>query len=155
MKKDRGLIMGRFHPPHAGHDFLITQAQAKVEALTVIVVDRPGVWIPLDLRVAWLKEAHPTVEVLPMPDPGLGDDSQAWAEYVRDFLGYTPDVLFSSEAYGERYAQLLGAEHLAIDPARTQMPISAREILANLDSNSHYLRLKVADYVRSVMRSSE
>jgi cytidyltransferase-like protein len=155
MKKNRGLIMGRFHPPHAGHDVLIHHAQEQVEWLTVIVVDRPGVWIPLALRQRWLQAAHSRVEVLAMPDPGLGDDSDAWAEHVRAFLGYTPNVLFSSEAYGERYAQLLGAEHVAIDPERRQLDVSAARILANLDWGEQYLQPEVASYVRSAMRSRE
>lgn len=155
MKKHRGLIMGRFHPPHAGHDVLLSRAQEYVQELTVIVVDRPGVWIPLEKRAEWLQAAHPNVEVRAMPDPGLGNDSAAWALHVRAFLGYTPEVLLSSEEYGERYAALLGAEHIAIDPERKEVPVSARGILADLAWGEQYLHPEVANYLRSVMSSSE
>lgn len=38
--KGRGLILGRFLPPHLGHDYLIATAKAQLEQLTVVVASR-------------------------------------------------------------------------------------------------------------------
>jgi NadR type nicotinamide-nucleotide adenylyltransferase len=118
-------------PPHAGHDFLIDTARAHVDALTVAVCDKPGQPIPAELRARWLRAAHPDVTVLVVADTLADDDSEGWAGYTRAFLGYAPDVVFSSEAYGEAYAGFLGCEHMAVDRSREQVPISATAIRAN------------------------
>jgi NadR type nicotinamide-nucleotide adenylyltransferase len=127
----RGLIVGKFLPPHAGHDFLIDTARAHVDALTVAVCDKPGQPIPAELRARWLRAAHPDVTVLVVADTLADDDSEGWAGYTRAFLGYAPDVVFSSEDYGDAYAGFLGCEHVAVDRSREQMPISATAIRAN------------------------
>ena len=138
----RGFIIGKFIPPHAGHDFLIDTARAHVDKLTVAVCDKTGQPIPARLRARWLSEAHPDVTVIVVPDRLADDDSAGWAAYTREFLGYVPDVVFSSEAYGDTYARLLGSEHVAVDRAREQIPISATAIRA--DPLAHLDRLAPA-----------
>lgn len=124
----RGFVIGKFLPPHAGHHFLIDTARCHVDRLTVAVCDKPGQPIGAALRANWLRQAHPDVDVIVVPDALADDDSQGWAAYTRAFLGYTPDVVFSSEAYGDAYARYLGCEHVALDRARETFPISATQI---------------------------
>ncbi len=45
----RGLVIGKFYPPHKGHTFLIDTGRAQVDELTVIVCDRSDHGAPHDL----------------------------------------------------------------------------------------------------------
>jgi len=69
----RGLIVGKFYPPHRGHKFLIGTARARVDELSVIVCQKPGESPPGELRAGWLREIHPDVRVI-LIDDTLGDD---------------------------------------------------------------------------------
>ena len=53
------------------------------------------------------------------------DDSEGWAAFTLDILGYVPDAVFTSEAYGDPYASFMGSTHVLVDKARTFIPISA------------------------------
>jgi HTH-type transcriptional repressor of NAD biosynthesis genes len=133
----KGLVIGTFLPPHAGHHFVIDRACATAEWVIVAVCYKPGQPISGALRARWLQAAHPTVEVRVVADIGADDDCARWAAHTRSFLGYAPDMVFTSESYGEGYARLLGAEHVVVDRSRETFPISATRIrndpLANLD----------------------
>ena len=124
----RGLVIGKFLPPHRGHRRLIERAREEVDHLTVVVCDRPDQEIPGTLRAAWLQEIHPDTEVRVVPDICRDDDSQAWADYTREFLGGAPDVVFTSEAYGDVYARCLGCRHVCLDPARREVPVSGTRV---------------------------
>ena len=50
------LVIGKFYPPHAGHEYLIRAAADAARNVTVVVMAADVESIPLDLRVAWLKE---------------------------------------------------------------------------------------------------
>lgn len=126
-----GLVVGKFRPPHRGHGLLIETALARVEQLTVMVFADVSDTLPVDLRAGWLRELYPTADVRVYVSTGLDpDDSRLWAELTRMWLGRAPDVVFSSEDYGERYAHFLGCEHVSVDPGRTRVPISASRVLA-------------------------
>lgn len=125
---ERGLVIGKFYPPHRGHSHLIETAQAEVDQLVVLVCEKPEQMMPGALRAAWLREMYPGAEVLVIPDTLDDDDSAGWAEYTHLVLGYTPDVVFTSEDYGERYAHYLGCRHVQLDRARVQVPISGTAI---------------------------
>jgi HTH-type transcriptional repressor of NAD biosynthesis genes len=126
-----GLVIGKLRPPHAGHSFLIRTALEQVERLTIIVCADLTDTIPADLRAGWLRETFPTVDVRVYGTSHYDDhDSQLWANLTRAWLGRAPDVVFTSEAYGETYARALGCEHVCVDRERTMVPISARQILA-------------------------
>ena len=124
----RGLVIGKFHPPHLGHKFLIETALAQVDHLDVLVCARPGQIIPGKLRAGWLQQIHPQAGVLVIDDPGEDDNSQFWARYVVQILGRAPEVVFTSEDYGEALAWYLGCRHVMVDRGRVRVPISARAI---------------------------
>lgn len=127
----RGLVIGKFYPPHAGHKFLVGTALAQVDHLDVLVCSRPEQSIPGELRAQWLREIHPQAHVRAIDDPGEDDNSQFWAEYTLRILGRAPDVVFTSEDYGDAYARYLGCRHVLVDRERVRIPISAREIRSN------------------------
>jgi NadR type nicotinamide-nucleotide adenylyltransferase len=80
-----------------------------------------------ELRRDWLKKIHPDCEIHLVPDE-LENDSQQWADFTVPYLGYAPDVVFTSENYGQRFAELMGARHVLVDQPRTAVPISATQI---------------------------
>ncbi len=126
MKK--GLVIGKFYPPHKGHSYLIGQALAQSDQVDVLVCDSPRYRIPAVERARWIQELHPDATVHVIPDIDKDDDSKAWAKHTMEFLGYAPDVVFSSEAYGATYAAFMGAEHIEVDKKRVTVPISASRI---------------------------
>jgi NadR type nicotinamide-nucleotide adenylyltransferase len=46
-------------------------------------------------------------------------------------LGRSPDVVFTSEDYGPRYAAAMGARHVAVDPDRRRYPVSGTKVRAD------------------------
>jgi HTH-type transcriptional repressor of NAD biosynthesis genes len=147
----RGLIVGKFMPLHRGHQLLIESALAEVDDLTVVIYDSqiPGVYppMPIEKRMKWIAELYPQIEnIVPRKDilpAGMSQeekDEPKWGEaYVKDleFLGPF-DYIFSSESYGEPFAQsysrLWGtpAKHITVDLAREMLPISGTQIRENV-----------------------
>jgi HTH-type transcriptional regulator, transcriptional repressor of NAD biosynthesis genes len=127
-----GVVVGKFLPPHVGHSYLIGTACAGANHVLVIVCSRPGDLIPAEVRADMLRELHPdtTVVVTPddIPESDVEATSRAWAARTLSLsvaaFGHGPDVAFTSEEYGPRYARYLGARHVAVDPARSRFPIS-------------------------------
>ncbi len=123
-----GLVIGKFYPPHAGHQFLIETALSKVDWLDVVVCERPDQSISGELRASWLRELYPHAHVRVVADICDDENSQRWAEYTRQFLDRTPDVVFTSEDYGERFAGYLRCRHVLVDRDRKHCSISGTEI---------------------------
>lgn len=129
----RGVIFGKFLPPHRGHKFLIDTAASVVDELNVVVCDLPGQEPPAALRAAWLREIHAAqlqVRVFVTPDDLPDDDSPAWARRTIEMFGSAPDVAFTSEDYGESFAQALGCQHICVDKARDVVPVSGTVVRA-------------------------
>jgi len=134
-----GVVIGKFHPPHRGHLHLIRAALAGADEVTVIVCEREDQVIPGALRAAWLREMAPRAIVLVVPDALPADDSRAWAGYTRAILGYAPEVVFTSETYGDAYARFLGARHVLVDLERRTVPVSATMIRRDPLRHGEYL----------------
>ncbi len=124
----RGLIVGKFYPPHRGHKYLLEAGRAQVDELHVIICQKPHEQPPGTLRAAWLSEIHPDVNVLLIDDVYDEQDSRIWAENSMRWLGFAPDVVFTSENYGDRFAHYLGCQHVLIDKARTLVPVSGTKV---------------------------
>lgn len=134
-----GVVLGRFRPPHRGHELLVEEAFARCG------------WLHIVSPWALEKETsthHYTAFVWafskygdlhnPLRVPAKADDPAAWADIVRSL---DPPVthLFSSDPGAEPLARALGIEHVLIDPARTRMPISASLLRADLASHFRWL----------------
>lgn len=141
----RGLVVGKFMPLHRGHQLLIESALARVDDLTVVMYDSnpPGHYpaMPIEKRMKWFTQLYPELEnIVPRKDilpPTMSQDEKddpKWAEaYAKDleFLGQF-DYVFSSEEYGEAFAEALGAKNEVVDAARKMLPISGTVIRENL-----------------------
>ena len=134
-----GVIVGKFYPPHRGHKHLIDVASTQVRRLVVIVCSKPDETIPGDLRAAWLRETHPSVEVMRIDDIYDPDDSAVWASNTVRWLGRAPDIAFTSEDYGPRWADLMGSEHVMVDRDRSIVPCSGSEIRAHPLENLEFV----------------
>ncbi|HEY2082633.1 MAG TPA: AAA family ATPase [Verrucomicrobiae bacterium] len=146
-----GLVIGKFHPPHRGHKLLIDMATQQSQHTVVIVCAKPTDLIPGSLRREWLQEIHPAAEVLVIDDRYDENDSRVWAENTIRWLGRAPDVVFTSEDYGERYAALMGSRHISVDRQRTRVSISATAIRKDPLANWDYLEPPVRGwYARRV-----
>lgn len=147
----RGLVIGKFYPPHRGHQYLIEVALAQVDWLDVLVCVRADETISGEQRVAWLREMHPTAHVRQVEDIRDDENSAHWATYTLGNLPQAPDVVFTSEEYGPEYARLLGARHIMVDHGRHSVPVSGTEIRRAPLANLHFLAPCVrAHYVKRV-----
>jgi NadR type nicotinamide-nucleotide adenylyltransferase len=124
-----GFVVGKFYPPHLGHKLLIDTARARCGRVVVLLPHHPSQKIPGEVRRAWLEEIHPDCEIHLVPDE-LDDDAGQWAKFTIAHLGRAPEVVFSSEDYGPKFAAFLGCEHVMVDRARAAVPISGRAIRA-------------------------
>jgi NadR type nicotinamide-nucleotide adenylyltransferase len=125
------VVCGKFYPPHKGHHYLISKACELSKRVIVLVCWRSDETIPLETRIACLKEEHPTIEIISVPCIPDDDDSPGWGKYTLDVLGFIPNAVFSSEKYGVPYAKAMGCEHIEVDIKRKEFPISGTQIRHN------------------------
>lgn len=125
-----GFVVGKFYPPHRGHRHLIDTAIRGCDRLIVLLPHHPSQKIPGELRKTWLEEIHPDCEIHLVPDE-LEDDTAGWARFTVGHLGRAPDVVFSSEDYGPRFAAMMGSRHVMVDRPRAAFPVSGTAVRAS------------------------
>ena len=98
-------------------------AKAKVDHLVVLVGYKPTQQVAGHVRAGWIRLMHPDVEVIEALED-IPNASAPWAKRALELLqGRIPDVAFTSEAYGESWAALMGARHVTIDLQRARFAI--------------------------------
>lgn len=142
----RGLVVGKFYPPHRGHKLIIDTATNTADEVHVIVCERPGEVPSASLRAGWLREIHPAAHVHVLDDRYNPDDSALWASVCRGVLGFTPEVVFTSEDYGERFAACLSCKHVLVDKSRLAVPVSGTVVRAAPLACWEYLEPPVRAY---------
>lgn len=110
--------------------YLIEVARRRVDRLTIMLCHHRDQEIPGVTRLQWLNELHPDCDVR-LVDDTLPEDPRAWATYVRSYFGETPDVVFTSEDYGDDFAEAMGAEHVMVDRIRARVPVSGTKVRNN------------------------
>lgn len=154
----RGVVIGKFYPLHLGHNYLIETALKNCDEVDVLVVDNPAYKISSSIRSDWVRACHPSAKVQVIPDLiGDDDNSPAWALHTMKFLGYRPDVVFSSEAYGKTWAEAMGCRYVNVDIARTAVPISGTKVRQDILNSWLYLSdpVKVGLALRIVVVGAE
>src|SRR3989344_7114142 len=111
----KGFVIGKFFPFHLGHMYLLDVARANCDYLTVWVCEKAEQSVPGHVRAGWIKELYPEVEVRLVPDTLADDDTEGGAKYTVRVLGKAPDIVFTSEEYGEHYAKAMGSKHMLVD----------------------------------------
>lgn len=130
-----GVVIGKFNPFHLGHDHLICTAKDACTKVFVIVCERPDQTLPGELRASWIRREHPDVDVLVTHDD-LPDEAVPWARRTLELIAPArPDVVFTSESYGDDYAELMGSVHRSVDPERLSFPVSGSQIRADLGAH--------------------
>ncbi|MBD2768282.1 AAA family ATPase [Hymenobacter sp. BT664] len=166
-----GLVVGKFWPPHRGHQLLLETAAAQVAELVVLVYANPAGpgpaadRLPAATRAQWIRELYrgdelaqgPRIGTTPLrvfalsaegdgvPPDAAPDDVHR--EFVRQWLarqGIAVATVFSSEAYGPGFAQHLGAAHVSVDAARRHVPVSGTLVRKNPLATAAYLHPLVA-----------
>jgi len=133
-KYKKGFVLGKFLPPHKGHQFLIDSALKQVEELTILVCTIKKEPIEGTLRYKWMKELYPQANVKHVTDevPSYphehSDFWSIWTQLLKREIDNDTEVFLSSEDYGFEVAEKLNIKHILIDKARQAVPISATVI---------------------------
>lgn len=136
------LIVGKFAPPHKGHQLLIETALKNSSNLTILVYSNPDFepLMPSHRRAAWLQHLYPQAKVFVLENPPPNDaDDFTQREFVKQWLaerGLQIELVYTSESYGEGFANHIGAKHVLVDLTRAQVTVSgtkAREVLTKLE----------------------
>ena len=142
---EHGLVIGKFYPPHLGHEYLIRTAAAHCRHVTVGVLGSSVESIPMALRVQWLRESfitQPHVRIVAELDdvPTDYESPSVWAAHIQIMrkaiaraeceFGTVPvvDAIFSSEAYGAELARRFSAAHVCLDRTRSLYPVSGTAV---------------------------
>jgi NadR type nicotinamide-nucleotide adenylyltransferase len=134
-----GVSVGKFNPPHLGHLHLIREGASIVDRLYVLLCDRPDQTIAVGRRFDWLSDAVPdNVTIVVTPDD-LPAENKPWAERVLSVLPERPDMAFTSELWGDEWAELMGARHHLVDLDRRAFQVYGTQLRADLGANFHWL----------------
>lgn len=136
-KKGHGLVLGKFMPPHKGHQYLVQFAQSICEEVSIVVGSLRAEPISGEQRYQWMKELYPNANVLHLTDenPQLPEQDpdfwEIWKRSLTQILPSMPDFVFAGEEYGEKLAQTLGATYIPLPGMRELFPVSGSAIRAD------------------------
>lgn len=170
----RGLVVGKFCPLHRGHELLIRRALDDCDEVFVISYTQPSFpRCDAHTREQWLAELFPSVRALvldderftklepiaPLPLPHGLPQNEAPPSMHRELVAWlclsvlrtTVDAVFTSEDYGDAFAESLSASfrrageggievvHVSVDRAREAVPVSGTALRANVHALRHFL----------------
>jgi NadR type nicotinamide-nucleotide adenylyltransferase len=153
-KYKRGFVLGKFMPPHKGHEFLCNFAQKQCDYLTILVGSLPSEPIPGELRYKWMKEMFPecnviwTNEVLPQYPEEHADFWNIWTKVAKNCQTDKIEAVFASESYGERLAKELDADFIPCDIKRETFNCSGTIVRDSIYSKWEFLPDVVKNHYR-------
>jgi HTH-type transcriptional regulator, transcriptional repressor of NAD biosynthesis genes len=149
-KKSTGLLLGKFMPPHLGHQYIVDFARNYVDELIVVIGIRPEDPIQGNLRSQWLNEMIPSTKIIQVIDKNPVETHpqywNIWEKTLRNALPYIPDYLFASEDYGWKLAEVMQMKYIPVNHSRNLVPISATLIRNQPLKYWEYLPLAVKPY---------
>jgi HTH-type transcriptional regulator, transcriptional repressor of NAD biosynthesis genes len=161
-----GLIVGKFAPLHKGHEFLINRAKEKCENVFIISYCNPEIaGFEAEKRQMWLQRLYPDLrhlifdsaraaEKLDLSMPLDSDSDDLHREFVANLWLKTVnrplDLVFTSESYGDGFAQHLTnvfeaksnfppVRHKLVDLGRSAVPISGTQVRADVHAFKDFL----------------
>lgn len=129
-----GMLLGKFMPPHLGHVYLGDFAKNFVEDLTIVVGTIAAEPISGKLRFEWMRSLFPGVRVVHLDEELPQEPSQhpdfwaLWTDALTRILPHPPEVVFASESYGHKLAEVLGARFVPVDPGRRIRQVSGTAV---------------------------
>lgn len=150
-KYKNGLVLGKFMPPQMGHLYLVDMASEQCEMTYVMVCSDESQPIPGHVRYMWMLHMfrdQPYVKVIWCKDenPQYPEDCESVDVFYKKYwvpsvYKYVPnlDAVFTSEEYGEEFAQYLGVKHELVDQPRGQYAVSATAIRTDPYANWRYI----------------
>lgn len=180
----RGLVVGKFSPLHRGHELVINRALdecAEVFLLSYSKPEMPG--CEAARRDQWLSAIFPNARYLTVTDerlrqmvkPGRGPlevpaneaDETTHRRFCgflcQELFGVTVDAVFTSEDYGDGFAEELtryfrehhptcpAVRHVQVDRSRQQLPVSGTLLRQNIHASREWLSpLVYASFVQRV-----
>ncbi|PNY82995.1 cytidyltransferase-like domain-containing protein [Deinococcus koreensis] len=142
---------------------VLERALAECGQVSVWVYSRPDFPdMPSPVRRGWIRDLYPArlypgLHLLPdAPNPPLnsepGEVHRAYVGGVLEGWSVRPDVVYTSEDYGEAFATSLGAAHVCVDRARGAVPISGTRLRADVHAHRAFLDPHVyAHFVQRVV----
>jgi len=142
-KYKNGLVLGKMYPVTLGHLHLIDTAIENCEHVHVIISHNNHQNIPGEVRYQGLKKTYqnnPNVTVYQFDDTGLPQHDYECTSLDEFYSYWIPeiynlvdelDVVFTSEDYGESFAEYLGVDHFLVDKERTKYPVSGTAVREN------------------------
>lgn len=149
-----GLVVGKFSPPHQGHKYLIDTAIANCNHVVLIGYSNPTLGISAKDKFNILSRNFPTCYLMVL-ESGFcphNDDSELshrkhCAELIHKHYDKPIDAVFSSESYGDGFAEYLTnyfthpCESVIVDINRTTVDVSATRIR---NDPSNYSKFKLS-----------
>lgn len=144
-----GVTVGKFHPFHKGHEYMIRMGAAAVDHLTVVVSDKDEYHKPLTpvqrykiIKNIFANDEKISVEFitdisddsyLSVDENGTVLDETYQKFWANMFKILVPDCthFISSDMYGATVANMMGVEWIPIDPKRENFKISGTHIREN------------------------
>lgn len=157
-KFERGLVLGKFMPPHNGHLHLINTAAEQCEKLFVLICSLKNEPINGYLRYNWLRiiyDGQKNIEIIHIEDenPQKPEECESIDSFYNDFWVPTVwdkvrklDVIFTSEAYGDEFASYLGIKHELVDIKREAYQVSGTKVRNNADMYWNFIPDEVKPY---------
>lgn len=160
MKYENGLVLGKFYPYHLGHKYLIESALKQSLQVYVMVCSLENEDIPGYLRYRWIKNDYAKnsrVHVIWCRDemPQTPDECESKDQFYNNY--WVPavylrikelDVVFTSESYGDEFAQYLGVEHVLVDIDRKKYSVSGTLVRNNPFEMWDYISMPVKSYFK-------
>ena len=154
----KGFVFGKFMPFHKGHEAMIRFALSHCDIVSVLVCCSNLETLPAALRQSWVEATfrdEPRVKVilyqydersLPNTSETSASVSAVWAAQFK-LLFPDHNIVVTSEPYGELVAHYMGITHIPFDMQKSQYPVSATKIRANLPATWAYLPERVKAFL--------
>jgi len=149
MLHEVGVVIGKFYPLHKGHQYLIKTAKKKVNNLYIIICGKYDENPKLETREILIKKIYndPKITVCCIIDIDYDpDDSKLWARLTKETILCCPNIVFTSENYGNEYARQLGCIHELVDINRINVPICGTSIRHNPYKYWDFLDKGIAEF---------
>ena len=146
----RALVVGKFAPPHHGHQILIDKAFEVADEVVILCWANPEPHIADSAtRAAWLRELYPAAMVIAPEDPPANDAHdevhRAFCRDLLDGLGLTVDMVVTGEDYGDGFAETMGAAHVRL--TRDWSTLSGTIIRADPHGNRHLVDERISRHL--------